>query len=139
MKIKNKFALVSLSIAGLGASAFVVASAVDLGVEANNQLGAGVSITETCQPAGVDNDIAVAFGTPAYSAATKSFAVSNVSLSNLAAACNGLDVQVVVADADGDSLGSFAGVVGGTTLTAPLTSAINSEEVATVSVVIYSN
>lgn len=120
-------------VAGFG----VAASAVALGIEANNELGAGVSITETCQPEGVGNDIAVGFSTPTYVPADQTFEVAAAVLSNIDAACVGLDVQVVVADATGAELGAFDGVIGGTTLTATLPAAVDSAEVASVAVVIY--
>ena len=122
-------------VAGFG----VAASAVALGIEANNELGAGVSVTATCQPEGVGNDILVGFATPTYVPANQTFTVNAASLSNIAAACDGLDIQVVVADDTGAALGTFTGTVSGATLTAGLPTAVNSADVASVAVVIYDN
>lgn len=131
---------VALVIAGLTATVgFAVASAVSLGVSANNELAAGTSVTASCQPAGLGNDIVVGFDTPVYVPATQGFTVDSVELSNVDAACNGLAVQVVVADATGASLGSFTGTVGGATVSAALPASVDSETVASVSVVIYDN
>jgi hypothetical protein len=120
-------------VAGFG----VAASAVALGIEANNELGAGVSITETCQPEGVSNDIAVGFSTPNYVPVDQTFEVGAAVLSNIDAACNGLDVQVVVADATGAELGSYTGTISGASVTATLPAPVDSAEVASVAVVIY--
>jgi len=129
-----------LLIAGLGVAAFAtvgltVASAVALGIAANNELGAGTSVTATCQPVG--DDIVVGFSEPAYVASTQTFDVDAVELSNIQATCDGLDIKVVVADTLGNSLGEVAGTVSGATYTATLPAAVDSAEVGSVSVVIY--
>ena len=134
---KMKFAalgLAAFALAGIG-----VASAVALGIEANHDLGAGTSVTATCQPAGVGNDITVGFSEPAYVAATTSFTVDDVVLDNIDAACVGFDYKVVVADSTGASLDEMTGTVAGATETIPASAPIASDLVGSVSVVIYSN
>jgi len=129
-------AAIGMGIALTGAA---VASAVSLGIEANHDLAAGTSVTASCQPAGASNDIAVGFSTPTYVAASQTFTVNEVVLSNVLPACNGLEYQVVVADSAGASLGTVNGTVGGATVNAALSGAVDTDDVASVSVVIYDN
>ena len=137
-KMKLTRTKIALGLSALAAaSLLVVASAVSLGVTANNQLGAGTSVTATCQPAGAANDIVVGFDTPTYVPATKKFNVASVKLTNVAAACNTKKVQIVVADASGASIGSYTGTISGTSLTAALPTSVDSSLVGSVSVVIY--
>ena len=134
---KLKFgALSAVALAALGMG---VASAISLGIESNHNLGAGTSVTTTCQPAGVSNDITVGFSTPDYVAASTSFTVSDVVLGNVDAACDGLEYKVVVADTAGDELESVLGTVSGTSVTATFASVLDTEDIASVSVVIYGN
>ncbi len=116
-----------------------VASAVSLGIEANNELGAGTSVTATCQPAGASNDIAVGFSNPTYMAATTSFSVADIILSNVDVACTGLNYKIVVADNLGVSLDESLGVISGPSVTTALAGAVATEDIASVSVVIYNN
>ena len=134
---KFKVALAISSFAA--ASLFVVASAVSLGVTSNNQLAAGTSVTAACQPSGASQDIVVGFDTPTYVPATKKFNVGAVKLTNVAVACNTKKVQVVVANAAGASIGAYTGTISGTSLSATLPASVDSEAVASVSVVIYDN
>jgi len=115
-----------------------VASAVSLGIEANNELGAGVSVTATCQPT-TGAEIVVGFDTPTYVPATQGFTVSSVHLSSVDPDCTGNDIKIVVANAAGTAIGTYTGTVTGTTVSATLPAAIDSELVASVSVVIYDN
>lgn len=127
----------ALSVAAMAALGMGVASAVSLGIEANHDLGAGTSVTATCQPAGVGNDITVGFSAPTYVPATSSFTVADVLLGNIDAACTGLNYKVVVADSLGVSLDEVTGTVGGASATATLVSTVATADVASVSVVIY--
>lgn len=136
---KSKKAIVALSVAVLATAGLAVASAVALGINANNELGAGASITATCQPAGEGNDIVVGFSEPTYVAATQTFNVSAVELSNIDAACNGLAIKVVVADETGNPLGTVTNTVSGSTFTGTLPASVDSAVVGSVNVVIYDN
>lgn len=135
MKIsKTKLALITMGI--IGATGLGVASAVNLGISANNELAAGTSVTATCQPAGVSNDIDVAFSAPVYVPATQTFSVNQVILGNVAAACNTKNYDLVVANAAGASIGTATGVVSGTSVTVTLPAAVDAALVASVSLVI---
>jgi len=134
---KTKLTIAGLGIAVLAAGGLSVASAVALGITANNELGAGTSVTATCQPVG--DDIIVGFSEPTYVSGTQTFDVAAVELSNIQATCDGLDIKVVVADGTGAALGTVSGTVSGSTYTATLPAAVDSAEVGSVSVVIYDN
>ncbi len=127
----------ALSVVAIAALGMGVASAVSLGIEANNELGAGTSVTATCQPAGASNDITVGFPAPAYDGLTTSFTVDQVLLGNVDPACSGLNYKVVVADGTGAALDSVLGTVGGASVTANLVAPVATGDVASVSVVIY--
>ena len=133
LKNKTRTGLLALALSAtvlLGA-----ASAVNLGITANNQLGAGTSVTATCQPSATP--LGVAFDTPTYAAATQTFTVSTVNLSSVAASCNGKSVKIVVSNAAGASLATYSGTVSGTSVAGLLTSTVDSSAVGNVSVVIY--
>ncbi len=134
-RFKMKSAIFAFAaIAVLGASA---ASAASLGVATTNSLGAGTSVTAACQPSGVSADIAIAFATPTYSAASGKYDVSGVNLSGIAAACNGKAYQLTLADSTGTSLGSATGTVTGTTATVTVPGTIDASAVTSVALVIY--
>ncbi len=133
MKKRTKGILISLGIAST--IALSAASAVNLGISANNELGAGTSVTASCQP--ISTPISVGFDTPTYVPANKTFTVSTVNLGNIAAACNGKNAKVVVSDSTGASLGTYSGTISGTSIAALLSSTVDSSAVAGVSVVIY--
>lgn len=136
-KMSRKMKLVAFLALGFGLFGIAGASAVSLGVSATNQLGAGTSVTATCQPSGASNDIGVAFASPTYAPATKKFTVGTVNLSNIAAACNTKSYQVVVADSTGAVLSTATGTVSGTSAAVALGTAVDSSLVASVSLVIY--
>lgn len=130
---KPRAILASIGLAALGG--LVVASAVSLSLQANHELAAGSSVTQSCQT-GV---IGVGFDTPAWSAGTQKFTVSAVSLTNIEATCDGKNVKVVVADATGASLGAVTTTIAPTAgaQSFALPSAVNSNTVASVNVVVY--
>jgi hypothetical protein len=126
--------LVVLGVGVLGSGA---ASAVSLGIQANNGLGAGTSVTAACQPSGVANDISVTWAAPTYVPATNNFTVSSLNLANIAAACNGKSYKVVVADASGASLYATSGTITGTSTAITVAPTVAASAVASVAVTIY--
>lgn len=137
-KKKTSRKALAIVLAGLGIAALgvTVASAVQLGIEENNDLAANVSITETCQPTSGPL-IKVGFSEPVYVATPQGFTVASVQLTNIAAACNGKDVKVVVAGASGAPLGSVSSVVAGGSLTVTLPAPVDTASVESVAVTIY--
>lgn len=85
--------------AGVLATAAVLASAASLGTVTSTNLGAGNTVVASCDTDGVAVDY-----TTAYDAATATYRVSHVTLSGVAAACNGQDVNITVyGGVDGDA------------------------------------
>jgi len=125
-------------LAALGLAAFAgltVASATSLSLQANHDLAAGSSVTQSCQT----GTIGVAFDTPVWAPATSKFTVSSTTLSAIEASCNGKNVKVVVANAAGTALATQTAVIAPTAgaQTFALGSAIPSDTVASINVVIY--
>lgn len=126
--------LSAFSLLGLG-----VASAANLGIEANNELGAGSSVTASCQPAGAGNDITVGFAEPTYVSGTEAFSVNTVNLGNVDPSCATLPYKVVVSDASGVALAEKTGTVVAGSQAVVLPTAVDSATVGSVSLVIYAN
>lgn len=111
-----------------------VASAVNLGVSANNELAAGTSVTSTCQPTS-GTPISVGYDVPALTSGN--YTVSKVNLSAIAAACNGKNIKISVLDATNTKLADYTGTIGATTLSATLSVTAVVSNVATVAITIY--
>ncbi len=125
-------------VAALGLAALAgltVASATSLSLQANHDLAAGASVTQSCQT-GV---IGVGFDTPAWAPGTQKFTVSSTTLSNIEASCNGKNAKIVVADATGAALAQQTAVIAPTAgaQSFALGAAIDSVAVASINVVIY--
>lgn len=131
---KNRTRNGLLIAAAVCAGLVSVASAVSIGVSQNNEMGAGVSVTSSCQPSSGPN-IGVAFGDPSW--VSGAYAVDTVRLSNLAAACVGKSVKVSVMDSSNNVLANYSGTVSSASLAAPLSVAAPAATVANVAVVIY--
>jgi len=138
-KNKNYFRIALAGVSLLGIAGLGVASAANLGINANNDLGAGTSVTASCQPAGASNDIKVGFAVPAYVPASKTFTVTDVNLTNIDAACFTKKYTAVVADATGASLVTVSGVVSTASQVISLPAPVDTAGIGSVSVVIYDN
>lgn len=136
-KTRNRTKGIVVGALAVGLLGLGVASAANLGVQANNELGAGTSVSASCQPAGTGSDISVGFSAPTYVAASRSFSVDTVKLGNIAGACNTKPYKLVVANAAGATLAEKTGVVAGPAMNVALPSAVDSASVGSVSLVIY--
>ena len=134
MRKKTVLKVSPLLVAALLAAGVAVSSAVGLGVEVNYTMGAGVSVTSVCQPTS-GTPITVGFGAPTFTAGK--YMVGSVNLTNIAAACNGQNVKVTVADSANTVLASYNGTIGGASLTASLSTGADAANVASVAVVIW--
>jgi hypothetical protein len=125
---KRKSLAVVAAIAAFGA---VSASAASLGGLTGTSLGADTSVVASCDTDGV----AVGY-TTAYAATPKEYQVSGVTLTGVAAACNGKSANVTVANAAGTSLGSATATVAGTSVSFTLPAGVSAQAVGNVAVVI---
>ena len=116
----------------IGAVAFstAVAFAASLTVSSNS-LGAGNAAVASCDTDGVS----IAYS-PSYDAALPGFTVSSVSVSNIAAGCNGRTLQVDVVGADSASLASGTATISGTSASVTLSGSPDANEIANVHAVI---
>lgn len=121
--------------ATIAAALTSVASAVSLGVNQNNALGAGTSVTSTCQPTSGPL-IAVAFDTAGLAVTSGNYTASTVTLSNIAAACNNKPIKLTVLDASNNALATYSGTILGTSLSAVLSTPVSASSSASVAIVI---
>ncbi|MHA3946757.1 hypothetical protein [Cellulomonas bogoriensis] len=127
---RRKSAAAALAVVGVAGLALASAAQLTIGTAS---LGAGTQVVASCQPSD-GPAIEVGFDS-AYQG--QGYRTSGVVLDNVAAACDGLDVQVTVATADGTSLHEFtaSATEGRTVLTSPSAS-IPAADIENISVVI---
>jgi hypothetical protein len=89
-----------LGLALVGATLAQVGSATTLNASAGS-LGAGSAVVSSCDTNGVISSYKTNFD-----ASLGAYAVTAVTISNLAVACDGKQLQIVVTNADGVSVGS---------------------------------
>jgi hypothetical protein len=130
--LRARYAALLIAIAAVGGT--TVSSAVNLGISSNNELGAGNSITASCQPSTGPN-ISVTWGSPTF--ASGAWTSNTLNLANIAAACAGHSYKIAVADGSGSPLTTLTGTIAGTSLALTLSSAVAATSVNNVSVIIY--
>lgn len=126
MNIRNKGLAV---LAGVGVAGLVGAAAASLNLT-NDSLGADAQVVASCDTDG----IAVEW-TTAYDATAQAYEVSDVVLTGVDLACNGLDVEISVTDGT-TVLATEAGTATTGTTTVALTTAIDASLVDGIGVVI---
>ena len=129
---KNRKAA-ALALAVVGVAGLSIASAAQLNV-GSASLGAGQSVVASCQPT-TGPAIKVGFEN---TFATGSYKASKLVLSDVAAACAGLNVKVTLTGAGGAAIGSeltTTAVTGSTPITLPN---VDAAAITGVSVVIFS-
>jgi len=127
----SRRSLVALFTAILVASS-VFASAASLGGIDNASLGADDEVVTACNTDGID----VAF-TSSYDATEGGYAVTAVELSSVDANCDGLNVEVTVADDSQVSLGSGTATADDSgEVTVTLADAVNAADIEHVAVII---
>lgn len=127
---RRKSAAIALAVVGV--AGLSLASAAQLNVDSAS-LGAATEIVASCQPEG-GAAIEVGFQN---SYASGAYNTTGIVLTGVAAACDGLDVRVTLADETGAALHEFTGTAatGTTTLATPTGSEL-AADVESVSVVI---
>jgi hypothetical protein len=125
---KIRAGVVGLLVAGAGVTASAAASLGGLNV---NTLGADDAIIASCDSDGIDVDYVVV-----YNATAGRYDVSDVVLSGVAAACDGLTVRVALRDGANAAISTGTGVAGASgTVSVDVTNA-SAEAVQGVAVVI---
>ena len=127
MKIKNKGLAV---LAGVGIAGLVGAAASSLNLTSSS-LGSDATVVAACDTTGGIN---VDYETT-FSALAQEFVVDEVVLTDVDAACNGLDLQIVLSDGT-VTLGTFTGSAVSATTTAALGTPVSAEDLTNVAVVI---
>ncbi|MET0433621.1 MAG: hypothetical protein ABW025_05590 [Cellulomonas sp.] len=130
--------VVALTVAGLGIAGLGLASAAQLNLTAG-ALGAGTTVVASCD----SNGVAVAF-TNAFTASVKGYTVSQVTLNDVAAGCQGQTIGIDLLNADptdgstGASVSHLTGTVpqGGGSVTLSVTGSVKAADVKGVAVVI---
>lgn len=126
---RRKIALaISLGVATFG---LYTASAASLGGLTAKNLGADDNVVASCDTDGVT----VAY-TNAYDATAGLYKTSVVTVSGIAAACNGQTMSITLKDATGVSLGNGTATVAGTTSAVTLSTTANSKLVVGAAIVI---
>ena len=115
----------------ISAAALVLIPALAFGVAQTPQFQAATS----CQPVS-GQKIEIGYN-PTYSAKSKSFEISAVTLSNINAACTGESLTYSIQDASGKQVGTFTGTITGSALTGDLDHAVSVQDISTVSVIIF--
>ena len=123
---RRKSAAIALAI--IGVAGLSLASAAQLNINSAS-LGAGTHVVASCDTNGVD--VGFANG---YNATSKEYDTSAVTLANVDSLCNGLAIDITVANAAGTSLASFSGTVGDTYT---LSTVVAAKSIENVSVVIH--
>lgn len=127
MNIRNKGLAV---LAGVGVAGLVGAAAASLDLTSSS-LGADASVVASCDTDG----IAVNWGT-GFNTLEQRFDLQSVELTGVAAACDGLDLEIVITDAADATIATFSGSATSTTTTASLAVAVDAEAVEGIAVVI---
>lgn len=117
---------------GIGAFGLAAASAASLGGLTTGSLGADNGAVASCDTDGVT----IAYGTPTYDAAAGLYKVGSVTVSGIAAACNGKTVYVTLSDSTNASLGGGSAAVAGTSATVTLGTTANAKLVTGAAVAI---
>ena len=118
---------------GIGAFGLAAASAASLGGLTTGSLGADNAAVASCDTDGVT----LAYGTPAYDAATGVYKVSTATVGGIAAGCIGKTVYVTVADATGASLGGGSAVLAaGTSVSVTLSTTASAKAIVSSAVAI---
>jgi hypothetical protein len=115
---KNTRRAILASVLGLGAAGGILASAASLGVTANT-LGAGTSVIASCDTDGVT----VAY-TNVYNATAGAYRTTTATVSGIAAACNGLPLDITLSGAAGAVIGSGSATIAGTSQAVTLTAVL---------------
>jgi len=116
-KKKNSRKALAVALGIMGIAGLSVASASQLTMTTSEEVGVGVeAFGDNCQ---AGTTLAVAYDYAANaSAATSGFGITDVTVSNIAAACAGLDITVSLEDSTGTELfTSTATAISGTTYT----------------------
>ena len=117
---------------GIGAFGLAAASAASLGGLTSSSLGADNGAVTSCDTDGVS----IAYGAPAYDAASGVYKVSTVTVSGIAVGCAGKTVAVTLSDAANASLGSGTAVIAGTSASITLSAPANAKLVVGAAAVI---
>ena len=126
MNIRNKGLAV---LAGVGVAGLVGAAAASLNLT-NDSLGADADVVASCDTDGINVE-----WTTAYDATAQAYEVSDVVLTGVAAACDGLDVEISVTDGT-TVLATESGTAATGTTTVSLLTAIDASLVDGIDVVI---
>ena len=119
-------------VAGLAVFCGVIASASSLGGVSSRALGSGASVVASCDVDGV----AVAY-TTAFDATSGTYRVSAVTVSGIAAACSGQQIEVALRNTAGTSTVAPARTtVSGTAQTLPVSPTYDAASVDSTSVLI---
>jgi hypothetical protein len=127
MNIRNKGLAV---LAGVGVAGLVGAAAASLDLTTSS-LGADAQVVASCDTDGID----VNWGT-GFNSLAQRFDLQSVELSGVAAACDGLDLEIVITDAADVTIATFTGFAASTTTTASLAAPVDAEAVEGIAVVI---
>lgn len=127
MNIRNKGLAV---LAGVGVAGLVGAAAASLDLTSSS-LGADANVVASCDTDGID----VNWGT-GFNSLAQRFDLQSVELTGVAAACNGLDLEIVITDAADATIATFSGSATSVTTTASLASPVDAEAVEGIAVVI---
>lgn len=118
---------------GIGAFGLAAASAASLGGLTTGSLGADNAAVQSCD----SNGVTLAYGTPAYDAASGVYKVSAATVGGIDAACIGKTVYVTLADSTGASLGGGSGTLAsGTSITVTLSTSASAKDVVNAAVAI---
>jgi hypothetical protein len=118
---------------GIGAFGLAAASAASLGGLTTGSLGADNAAVASCDT----NGVTLAYGTPAYDAATGVYKISTATVGGIAAGCIGKTVYVTLADSTGASLGGGSGVLAsGTSITVTLATNASAKAIVNAAVAI---
>jgi hypothetical protein len=118
---------------GIGAFGLAAASAASLNGLTTGSLGADNAAVASCDTDGVT----LAYGTPAYDAASGVYKVSTATVSGLAAPCIGKTVYLTLADSTGASLGGgSANLTTGTSVNITLSTAASAKAIVNAAVAV---
>jgi hypothetical protein len=127
MNIRNKGLAV---LAGVGVAGLVGAAAASLDLTTSS-LGADAQVVASCDTDGIDVNWITG-----YNATAQRFDLEDIELSGVAAACDGLDLEIVITDAADLSIATFSGSATSTVTTAALSTPVDAELVEGIAVVI---
>jgi hypothetical protein len=127
MNIRNKGLAV---LAGVGVAGLVGAAAASLDLTTSS-LGADAQVVASCDTDGIDVNWVTG-----YNALEQRFDLEDVELTGVAAACDGLDLEIVITDDADLSIATFSGAATTGTTTAALSAPVDAELVEGIAVVI---